>query len=34
MVPSRLEAVFGEHNINRVEGNELKKRISKIIKVF
>lgn len=32
MIPSRLEAVFGEHNINKIEGSEIKKSISKIIK--
>ncbi len=33
MIPSRLEAVFGEHNINKVDGSEIKKGVSKIIKV-
>ena len=32
MIQSRLEAVFGEHNLNKADGTEIKRKISQIIK--
>lgn len=33
MIESRLRATLGEHNMNKEEGTEIKRQISRIVKV-